>query len=130
MSTFVSNIDSSVKLPFDPAIHVHCPPMTPEQLEIFEKFKAYIKSKNLDISKHSKWADDQQLQRFLIARNYNYVESYKIFEEAVQWRNKRKPDLINPLHDEKWNKILHTEGETGKIFCPGKFFYYIYIISF
>lgn len=122
MSSFLS--DSTVEFPFDPTIHVHCPELTPEQVTDLANFKELI-VKSLNDAKiefteeHKKWADDQQLQRFLIARNYNLKEAYKIFEEAIQWRNKRKPDQINPL-DSEWAKILHTEGETGKIFCPGK----------
>jgi hypothetical protein len=49
----------------------------------------------------------------LIARNFNLAAAIKLISEALEWREKRQPDTIEPDH------VLSHESETGKIYWAG-----------
>jgi hypothetical protein len=107
----------TVQPSFPKDIHILSPPPTLEQKKIISELKERLNDEEL-YQKFQDWANDLQLQRFLIARNYSIDASYKLIMEALEWRAKRKPHEILANMDE-WNDLLANENETGKIYCPG-----------
>lgn len=104
--------DESV--PFDPCIHLHPPPVldeeTKKQIEIFRKsVEAHPLYEN-----HSKWADDAQLLRFLIARNFDQKKSLDMISTALTWREERMPHEIDTK--EGWELKMSNELATGKMY--------------
>lgn len=100
-----------------PAIHL----LTPTADEsgdraALEEFRTRISSHPL-YEKHLDWITEIQLQRFLIARSYKVQDAYKLMSEALEWREKRQPSLIDTLSG--WDVKMSREGETGKIYVPG-----------
>lgn len=105
------------KPPFNPDIHILTPLPTEEQRRTITEFRDKLKDNEL-FTNYMDWANELQLQRFLIARNYNIEAAYKLITDALTWREKRKPHEILANMDE-WNEKLSKENETGKIYCPG-----------
>jgi hypothetical protein len=105
--------------PFDPLIHLRTVQPTEDQTakvqELREALQAH-KQSHLYFS-HQSWADDNQLQRFLIARGYNVQQALEMIVGALEWREKRKPGEIDTQED--WEEKMSKESETGKIYCPG-----------
>eukprot|EP01039_Chlorochromonas_danica_P006529 gene6529-7202_t len=105
--------------PFDAAIHLLTPIPTDEQQEKIKAFReALEKHPQAELYRENlEWVDDKQLQRFLIARNYNLQASLDMIVHALQWRSKRRPHEIDSK--EGWEAKISKEGETGKIYVPG-----------
>lgn len=112
----MTSFNSDDQPPFDVDISLRCPEPTDEQrLKIAELRKA-IETDEL-YPNHLDWADDQQLLRFLIARNFNVQQSTELIQGALKWREKRQPSKIDQV--EGWDVKMGQESETGKIYCPG-----------
>lgn len=63
------------------------------------------------------WATDEQLHRCLIAKQFDMKVAYNLCIEALKWRQKRMPHLIETKED--WQAPFSKECETGKIYYPG-----------
>ena len=63
------------------------------------------------------WATDEQLHRCLIAKQFNMKIAFNLCIEALKWRQKRTPHLIETK--ENWQAPFSKECETGKIYYPG-----------
>lgn len=101
---------------FDKFIHLQCPVPSEDQVKLIEDFRNQLKFNEL-YRKHIDWANNQQLFRFLIARNFNISDSLALINEALEWREKRKPSEVDQR--EGWQDFISKESETGKIYCPG-----------
>lgn len=102
--------------PFDPAIHLLSP--TPNATQEAKILEMKEKLSHLELyQKYQDWANDQTIQRFLIARNYDIEEAYKLFVIALEWREVRKPSEIDRQPD--WEAFLSKESESGKIYVAG-----------
>jgi hypothetical protein len=100
-----------------PALHLLTP--TPDESgdrAVLEEFRAKISTHPL-YEKHLDWVTEIQLQRFLIARSYKMQDAYKLMSEALEWREKRQPSLIDTISG--WDVKMSRESETGKIYVPG-----------
>lgn len=64
-----------------------------------------------------KWASDEQLHRCLIAKQFNKEVALNLATEALKWRKRRAPHLIEDT--EGWQHAFELESETGKIYSPG-----------
>ncbi|RYH02928.1 hypothetical protein EON65_47550 [archaeon] len=106
--------------PFEQAIHLRIVEPTEENVAKINEFRDALANHKLAslYENHKAWADDTQLQRFLIARSYNLQKSLDMIIEALQWREKRKPSEIDK--QEGWEEKMSRESETGKIYCPGQ----------
>jgi hypothetical protein len=102
--------------PFDPDVHLNCPEPTLDQQLAINNFRTALEELDL-YQQHKEWADDRQLLRFLIARNFNQKASFDLMIEALKWRDKRQPGRIEK--QENWERKMSKESETGKIYCPG-----------
>eukprot|EP01038_Epipyxis_sp_PR26KG_P012344 gene12344-16555_t len=104
--------------PFDRNIHLkttsfeNAEKVTQQVLELRELLKEVECAKN-----HELWASDDQLIRFLIARNFDIHAAFKLMKNALQWRELRQPyrTLMSPENDNK----MENESKTGKIYCSG-----------
>lgn len=105
--------------PFDKDIHLRIVEPTEDNVSKIQEFRNALASHKMAslYEAHRDWADDTQLQRFLIARGYNLAKSVEMIIEALQWREKRKPSEIDT--QEGWEERMSRESETGKIYCPG-----------
>ena len=63
------------------------------------------------------WATDEQLHRCLVAKQFNKEVALNLATEALKWRKKRAPHLIEST--EGWQRAFELESETGKIYSPG-----------
>lgn len=102
--------------PFPSDVHMLTPNPTEEQTEKINKLREIV-AKNANYAEHEAWVTNQTLQRFLIARNYDIDAAAKLMATALEWRTKRKPQLMD--QKEGWNAYFSRESETGKIYCPG-----------
>lgn len=114
MSVFASDLPGVP--PFCRSIHLKCDKPTAEQAVIVNEFRTALKEFPL-YKEHMDWANDEQLLRFLIARNFNLAASADLIKNALKWRDMRKPGEIE--QSQKWPEGIEKEGETGKIYCPG-----------
>eukprot|EP01031_Cornospumella_fuschlensis_P028991 gene28991-34991_t len=105
--------------PFDQSIHLLTTVATEDNIAKIQEFRNALANHKMAhlYERHKSWADDVQLQRFLIARGYNISKSLDMIVEALQWREKRKPSEIDS--QEGWEEKMSKESETGKIYCPG-----------
>ena len=110
-----SFVDGEVP-PFDTSVHLFCPEPTDEQQRAINEFRQALEEVDL-YHQHREWADDRQLLRFLIARNFNQKASFDMIVEALKWREKRQPSRIESQSG--WEEKMSKESETGKIYCPG-----------
>lgn len=121
MSSFAGDTDDDLSIPpFNPDVHLVCPEPTLEQQLAIERFRQRLETDATSddlYQKHQDWADDKQLLRFLIARNFNEKASFDMILEAFKWREKRQPHKIE--QQENWETKMSHESETGKIYCPG-----------
>jgi hypothetical protein len=102
--------------PFDPAVHIKTPEPTPEEKEKIKELRSLLEDFP-PYHNHIEWADDIQLQRFLIARNYRMKDSLELIKSALKWRDFRKPAEIESHPNFPDN--MRRESETGKIYSPG-----------
>jgi CRAL/TRIO domain/CRAL/TRIO, N-terminal domain len=112
--------------PFDPDVHILSPPpRTDDQCMKFKQLKQNLFEHHSDLSREfESWLTDQQLVRFLIARNYDVTKTTDLLIEAMKWRRFRKPHLIESMEaigstKEHWSIKFEKECATGKIYNPG-----------
>lgn len=101
--------------PFSRETHL-CSPEPDEKalLEIFELRELLRQKEDLF---DEEWATDEQLHRCLIAKQFNKEVALNLAKEALKWRKKRAPHLIEKT--DGWQNIFDKEAETGKIYSPG-----------
>jgi hypothetical protein len=112
--------------PFDLDIHYLSPlPKNDDQQEILLQFRQDLKNYHLDLyDEFESWLTDQQLIRFLIARNYDLKKSSDMITSAMRWRQDRKPHQVEQMEEvgstnEHWTIKFSKESATGKIYNPG-----------
>jgi hypothetical protein len=71
--------------PFDKLIHTQPHPIDDTIRAQIDAFRAELQSHEL-YEHHADWADDQQLLRFLIARNFEQPKSLSMIDSALKWR--------------------------------------------
>ena len=96
------------------ATHLKTP--DPKDIQLLQELESRVKG-HLLYSNHSEWVTSVQLERFLIARKHNVNEAYNLMSQALEWREKRKPDHFDKTAD--WEEKLSHEADTGKIYIPG-----------
>lgn len=112
--------------PFDAGIHIKSPyPDTDDRIKILKSFRQNLSEYHPDLcAEFALWLTEEQLIRFLIARNYDLAKSVSLIVEAMNWRRMRKPHLLESMKgvgstDEHWSVKFSKECETGKIYNPG-----------
>lgn len=80
------------------------------------KLKEFMKCEDFEFD--YKWLTDDVLMLFLIARRFDIPRTCEKVKVAQTWRNSRKPHLIDS--EPGWEDKMRAEGETGKIYVPGK----------
>lgn len=104
--------------PFDASIHLLTPlPIDSEKEQIAELRAKLVEEQNDLLLEHQDWANDTQLLRFLIARNFNLKASFELITEALKWRSLRQPARVEQTVN--WEERMSKESETGKISLPG-----------
>ena len=101
----------------DPYLHLRLPDLTTEENIVLAEFKSQLQYNAL-YKKHNKWADDRQLQRFLMARKFDVVKSMDLIIGAMEWRDMRKVEDL--CETPSGFEFLSREGATGKIYIPGE----------
>jgi hypothetical protein len=106
--------------PFESAVHLRTPEPDAAAKEKINELRAKLVAKKEEASmQYADWADDEQLQRFLIARNYDVSKAYDMISTAMKWRQKRVPPKgIESVPG--WEERMSKESETGKIYIPGE----------
>lgn len=106
--------------PFDPIVHLR---YEYENIDDAERLKIkevldIINAKYDELySEHIEWLTDEQIIRFLVARNFVVKNAVEMIVEALRWRSWRKPSEI--MNAANWNERMSKESETGKIYCSG-----------
>ena len=104
--------------PFDKTIHLLSPLIDDNSSAKIKELREMLLPLKL-YHDYRNWCTDQQLQRFLIARQYEVKSSYDLMVAALNWRNCRVPPQgIESLPN--WETKMSHESETGKIYVPGK----------
>lgn len=105
--------------PFPHDVHVKTlEPSTVEQRSALKALRSQLElSKNEYYYYAKTWCDDEQLIRFLVARNYNVEKAFTLTLAASEWRFKRKPSEIE--QQAGWEAMISKEAETGKIYFAG-----------
>ena len=101
--------------PFSKETHLCASPPTAEDFKQIQNLRTIIKEKD---HYDEEWATDAQLHRCLIAKQYNMDVATNLVSEAMKWRKKRAPHLIE--NTEGWQRAFELEGETGKMYSPGE----------
>jgi len=104
------------KPPFDPNIHLKS--IEPTQIHNIKinEFRKKL-SENVLYHKHIHFCSDEQLMRFLIAKNFDLKKSSSLILDALKWRDLHSIENIETVVD--WEQKFSKEGETGKIYNPG-----------
>src|SRR5687768_4721597 len=102
--------------PFDSDIHLKCMQPTEEQKVMIAEFRTLFATAPF-YENHVDWADDIQIFRFLLSRNFNMTASLDLMKGALKWRQLRKPSDIES--SSQWPHGMSKESETGKIYHPG-----------
>ena len=103
---------------FDIAIHYKTPEPDAAQLKRIEELRTILKNAGAEVFiQNSSWCTDDQLNRFLVAKNNSIRDAYDLAIAALEWRNKRKPDDIEKT--DGWADRMSKEMETGKIYPSG-----------
>ena len=107
--------------PFDSFVHIltktaEDPNAIPELRRALHQSPAYIGILKT-YPEAAVWCTDMQLNRFLAARGYQTAPALKLLISALEWRARRKPELVErqPGFEESFGK----QGATGKVYCPG-----------
>lgn len=66
-----------------------------------------------------RFCSDMQLVRFLVARKYDLKQAHDLFKTAFDWREVRKPELLEACPG--WYEAMEIESQTG--WC----YIYIYV---
>jgi hypothetical protein len=101
--------------PFSRERHLCAPAPDAAALVQVAEFRALLQERE-DLY-DEQWATDEQLYRCLIAKQFNKDVAMNLAIEALKWRQKRAPHLIE--NTEGWQRAFELESETGKIHCPG-----------
>lgn len=102
--------------PFDAKVHLCAAEINAEERVSVDSLRLRLKEIP-NFENHSAWADDTQLFRFLVARNFDVQKSFDLITTAIKWRELRKPNEIE--RSAYWPDKISKENETGKIYCPG-----------
>lgn len=102
--------------PFPSHIHLNTPECDEFTQQLIQEFRAKLEDHE-HYEELKDWLTDEQLHRFLIARNKNLKKSHDLILEALKWRISRKPHLIEAQPG--WEALMSKESETGKIYCSG-----------
>jgi hypothetical protein len=102
--------------PFNPAVHIMTAEPTSEQRQKVAELRGMLQDFP-PYYNHFSWADETQLLRFLIARNFKMKDSLELIVSALKWRDLRKPADIEL--GPNWPGNMSRESETGKIYSPG-----------
>lgn len=101
--------------PFNADVHLCAP--SPDQI-VLETIKEFREKLQVDADLYdAEWATDAQLHRCLIAKQFNMPVAMNLATEALKWRKKRAPHLIEST--EGWQRAFEIESETGKTYSPG-----------
>jgi hypothetical protein len=115
----VIQFDSMPMLLTDKTIHVLSTIPPPDSLDgekIKELRQLLIQNEIIE----AQGLPEDQLVRYLIARNYDVKKSYDLFMVAFNWRQLRKPDELEMI--DGWGNRMGHESETGTCLCI-----YVYI---
>lgn len=122
--------EDDVNRPFDmnwpwesgDSIHIATPkPASASQIEKVSALRELVqKDPNYLAHEHIRnWTTEQQLTRFLIARNYNVAKAHDLMTVAIEWRVSRNVDSLRADNAKEWEARMSHEAETGKIYLPG-----------
>ena len=112
---------SPIYPPFDVSVHLNSPP--PEKPNAVVELRSALYSSAVYtaiVSTYPEacaWCTDQQLTRFLIARSFNVAAALKLLLSALEWRSRRKPELVERMPG--FEQTFGKQGATGKVYCPG-----------
>jgi hypothetical protein len=99
---------------FDRDIHIRTIDPSAEHHPIIESVR-----KTISAYEHydEAWCTNDEIMRFLIARNFKEGDTCALLQEALEWRSSRKAHLLET--QEGWEKFLHREHSTGKLVVQG-----------
>lgn len=103
--------------PFPPAIHIKCDDGNGKYATKIQEFRSSLVDHPL-YSDFKEWLSDEQLLRFLVAKDFVMTKSHALICDALKWRSERKPHEIE--RQPGWQDKLKHEAMTGKIYIPGK----------
>eukprot|EP01035_Chromulina_nebulosa_P023500 gene23500-30467_t len=102
----------------DKFTHLSSPLFSETNIEQVNSVRRLLLEKYSDLyQNYENWLSNEQILRFLIARNYDVDGSVNLLVTALKWRQIRKPDQLQYMVD--WDVKMSKESETGKIYCPG-----------
>jgi hypothetical protein len=102
--------------PFSMVTHICAPKPDEKAIAAIAELRQLLEE-NVDLY-DEEWATEEQLHRCLIAKQFNMKVALNLCLEALKWRKKRAPHLIEST--EGWQAAFSKECETGKIYAPGE----------
>ena len=101
----------------NPEVHIKAPPIDEASSERIAELRNLLVDEPL-YQEYSVWCSDEQLQRFLTARQNRIPQAKDLTLAALKWRKTRiPPEGITALPD--WQVTMKRQSETGKIFISG-----------
>lgn len=101
--------------PFDVERHLKSPQIDESTQDLIAQVRSLFEN---DEEYDEYWCTDEVLQLFLIARNMDVSLTHCMLKTAGEWRNFRKPHLVEET--DGWIEKMSKESETGKVYSPGK----------
>ena len=105
--------------PFDATIHLCTKAPTAEEVASIVALRDHLRSHSKHYAEFEQWLEDDMLQRFLIARQYNLQKTAKMLEQAMEWRASRNPQRFFPRVSAEDEARFEHEMATGKIYISG-----------
>ena len=101
----------------NPEVHIKAPPLDEASFERIAELRNLLVDEPL-YQEYSEWCNDEQLQRFLTARQNRLPQAKDLTLAALKWRKTRiPPEGITAIND--WQTIMKRQSETGSMFISG-----------
>lgn len=97
-----------------PALHLKCPPIDDATASLIQQLRQKLEYEPL-YQEYNEFCSDDQLHRFLIARQNRLKESTEMAITALKWRKTRLP-VGGPAALSNWNARMNEESKFGSVY--------------
>lgn len=103
--------------PVQPNLHLKCPPIDDTVRSLIQQLRSNLEHEHL-YQEYFEFCSDEQLHRFLIARQNRLKESTDMAITALKWRKTRLPPG-GPSALPDWDARMDKESKFGSVYISG-----------